>query len=169
MTVAADVETVYALMCSTNYQQRKADAVGAQSCRVDINHEGDRCIVTVTRSTPNGDVPELIKSMVSATLQVTEVEKWEARSEDNSRSGSFDIDITGAPVSLHGQVTLAPCPEGSELTFSGDLKTSIPLFKNAIEKAASFQIFSTIDSEFALLTTQLTPPTQHDFNERSTS
>lgn len=150
-----EVEAVYALMSSPDFQQRKADAVGATDSDIDITHEGDRSVVSVHRRVPAGTVPEFIKAMVEPTLGVREMERWGPLLEDGSRAGSFDIDVTGAPIKLRGSVQLEPVATGCSLTFAGELTTSVPLFRQAIERAASTQVLDTIDTEFGLLRAEL--------------
>lgn len=155
LDVEADVDAVHALMSSPDFQQRKADAVGASSCDIKVRVHGDSLVVSVHRRVPAGTVPEFIKAMVEPTIGVTEVECWEPLKEDGTRAGSFDIDVTGAPIRLRGSVRIQPREDGCSLTFAGDLSTSVPLFCQAIERAASTQVLDTIYTEFALIRREL--------------
>ncbi|MEO7269825.1 MAG: DUF2505 domain-containing protein [Knoellia sp.] len=155
LDVNVDVDSVHTLMSSPDFQRRKADAVGAVDCEVDVTHDGDRSVVTVHRRVPAGTVPEFIKAMVEPTLGVREVECWGPLLEDGSRCGSFDIDVTGAPIKLRGSVQLLPRDGGCSLIFGGELTTSVPLFRAAIERAASTQVLDTIETEFGLIRSEL--------------
>ncbi|MGL5863736.1 MAG: DUF2505 domain-containing protein, partial [Phycicoccus sp.] len=95
------------------------------------------------------------KAMVAPTLGVREVERWGPPLEDGSRAGPFDIDVAGAPLKLRGAVQLLPRAGGCTLTFAGELSTSVPLFRQAIERAASTQVLDSIEIEFGLLRAEL--------------
>ena len=155
-TLAATPEDVFALMSTPQFQQDKADALGSLSCEASVSHP-DAGLTTVhtRREMPAGNVPEFIKAMVRPTLVVHERELWREPGSDGARSGEFRVDVVGAPIEVRGQVSLVRVREGCTLTFDFELTTSVPLFKPAVERAASTQVLATITTEFDLLRRRL--------------
>lgn len=149
-TVPAPGPAVWGQMTSEDFQQRKAAALGAVSCRCEITDEAGVVTVVTDRTVPAGTVPELIRAMVHPTLKVQETERWFPPA-DGAHRGDFLVAVSGAPVAVRGTVSLEAVEGGCRLTFAGDLTTSVPLFRSAIERAASGQVLATIDAEFHLL------------------
>ncbi|GAB6899188.1 DUF2505 domain-containing protein [Kineosporia succinea] len=151
-----DLETafpeVFRQMTSRSYQDEKAQRLEVVEHRCDITDAGSGRITVVSRRTsPAGSVPELIRAMVKPTLTVTETESWHAPDGGPGRQGDFSVQVSGAPIAVKGTVHLDPAGTGCRLTFEGELRTTVPLFRSAIESAASGRVIDTIEAEFALL------------------
>lgn len=151
------VTTVYALMTTPQFQDAKAAALGALRASATADPAGDGVRVTSRRVLPAVDVPEFIKSMVEPTITVTETEVWDAAAPEGHRVATFTVEVRGAPIRVDGHVSIEPTSLGCRLTFDGNLTTSVPLFKSAIERAAGQQVIATITQEFELLHAQLSP------------
>ena len=153
--LAADPATVHALMTSSRFQDAKAQALGAVRSTASVTPDADVVTVTTRRVMVPVEVPELIKAMVEPTITVTEEEVWRPR-RDGGFEGSFVVRVSGAPIRVDGQVLLVPSgAAGAVLSFTGELQTSVPLFKSAIERAAANQVVGTIHEEFRLLRDRL--------------
>lgn len=148
--VPMPIDAVFALMTDRDFQREKARRVSA--LEFDFSDTGDaHPRITTTRTMSTSNLPELIKSMLNPTMTVVETERWEAPAAADTRTGEFLIDVHGAPVSLQGRVDLVSVDDGTELTFSGTLRSSIPLFRSKIEESAAGSVTATISAEFALL------------------
>jgi Protein of unknown function (DUF2505) len=157
-TIPARGPEVFHLMTSETFQRLKASAIGALSCSCEVACAPDGTVTVVTdRVVPAGTVPELIRALVRPTLSVRETERW-GLPASSAHLGEFLVAVSGAPVSVAGTVALESVPSGCRLTFAGDLVTSVPLFRAAIERAAAGQVLATIDAEFALLHELLAAP-----------
>lgn len=150
VTLTASPETIHELMCDADFQQQKADRIGALDFSMNVQETAQHRTVTTKRVTDASGVPEFIKSMVKPKITVTETEVW-TLAPDAPLGGDFNLDIQGAPVKLRGTVRIDKAPQGATLTFEGELSTSVPLFKKQIEEAASEQVLHTIATEFELL------------------
>ena len=144
---AATPHHVFAMLADVAFQTRKCAATGALSHTVSISAQGDRTIIVSSRDLPTDDFPAFIKSLVGATLAITETQDWGPAATDGARQGTLTVDIAGAPIDLDGTLSLAPAGQGSVETIQGDLKARIPLFGGQIEKAAAPAIESAISTE----------------------
>ena len=144
---SATPQRVFAMLTDAEFQNRKCIATGALSHSVSISTEGDRTIIINHRQMPTDGFPDFVKSMVGATLAVTETQVWGPPSHDGGREGSIKVDLGSAPLDLVGVLALAPAGQGSLESVDANLKAKIPLIGGKIEKAAAPAIESAISVE----------------------
>lgn len=144
---AATPHDVFAMLIDEDFQARKCVATGALSHSVSVSAQGDRTVIVSNRDLPTDGFPDFVKSLVGATLAVTETQDWGPAGPDGARQGRLTVDIAGAPIDLAGTLSLAPAAQGSVETVDGDLKARIPLIGSKIEKAAAPAIESAMRAE----------------------
>ena len=144
---AATPYDVFAMLIDEDFQARKCVATGALSHSVSVSAQGDRTVIVSNRDLPTDGFPDFVKSLVGATLAVTETQDWGPAGPDGARQGRLTVDIAGAPIDLAGTLSLAPAAQGSVETVDGDLKARIPLIGSKIEKAAAPAIESAMRAE----------------------
>lgn len=144
---AATPHDVFAMLIDEDFQARKCVATGALSHSVSVRAQGDRTVIVSNRELPTDGFPDFVKSLVGATLAVTETQDWGPAGPDGARQGRLTVDIAGAPLDLAGTLSLAPAAQGSVETVDGDLKARIPLIGSKIERAAAPAIESAMRAE----------------------
>ncbi len=146
----AEVTTVAAMLADPAYARARVEASGAAVEQADVTGAVDGAFTVATRrSLPTDQIPAQARSFVGSTLEVRQVEAWEAP-EGGVRRGSVVVEISGTPVRLTGTVALEPDgPGASVLTYDGQLKASIPLFGAAVEQAAAGAVRSALAAEQA--------------------
>ena len=144
---AATTQDVFAMLTDEAFQTRKCVATGALSYTVSITAEGERAVIVSNRVLPTDDLPSFVKGVVGATMAVTETQDWGPVGSDGTRLGTLTVHIAGAPIALHGSLSLAPGGEGSVYTVLGDLKARVPLIGGKIESASAPAIQSAIRVE----------------------
>ena len=144
---AATPHDVFAMLIDDDFQARKCVATGALSHSVSISAQGERTVIVSKRDLPTDGFPDFVKSLVGATLAVTETQDWGPAGPDGARQGRLTVDIAGAPIDLAGTLSLAPAAQGSVETVDGDLKARIPLIGSKIERAAAPAIESAMRAE----------------------
>lgn len=144
----ADAERVAAMLADEDFVTAKVRASGAVSQDVKVvGDAGGAFTVTTRRQMPTTDIPAHLRSMVGASLEVRQIEAWEAP-EPGPRRGTVVLEITGAPVRLTGIMRLVPEADGSTTQHvEGELRASVPLFGAAVEQAAAGAIRAAIDAE----------------------
>ncbi len=143
----ATPEEVFSMFVEEEFQNRKCKATGALRHTVSITTRGERTLIVSTRELPSDRFPHFVKSMVGATLHVTETQDWGRSDADGTRLGTLTVDIAGAPVHLHGTLALAPGGPGSVETIEGDLKARIPFLGGRVEVAAAPAVLAAIRVE----------------------
>ncbi|MEO6142382.1 MAG: DUF2505 domain-containing protein [Dermatophilaceae bacterium] len=138
---------VFAMLIDEEFQARKCVATGALSHSVSVRAQDDRTVIVSNRELPTDGFPDFVKSLVGATLAVTETQDWGPAGPGGARQGRLTVDIAGAPIDLAGTLSLAPAGEGSVESVEGELKARIPLIGGKIEKAAAPAIESAIRAE----------------------
>jgi len=132
-------QTAARLLSDPDYVHAKVRASGALEQHVDITGSAEGAFtVTTRRSLPTDQIPSHLRGFVGTSIDVRQVEAWEAPEPDGSRIGTVLLDIAGAPVRLSGRTRLVPSgPDTSVVTYDGELKATVPLFGSAIENATA--------------------------------
>jgi hypothetical protein len=95
------------------------------------------------------ELPGFAKKALKPTNTMTQTDEWH-RATDGSWSGTFGVDVQGAPVHIDGTMTLAPEAEGSRHAVTLDLQVKIPLIGGKIaDWAGKNDAQRTLDAEFA--------------------
>jgi hypothetical protein len=144
---AATPDEVIVMLADEEFQNRKCLATGALRHTVSIRSQDDRTIIVTTRDLPADNFPSFVRSMVGDTLAVTETQDWGPPDKDRSRQGTLSVHIAGAPLDLHGTMSLVAEGPGSVEIIEGDLKARIPFLGNKVEEAAAPAIQSAIRVE----------------------
>lgn len=122
----------------------------SHSAEVEGSAEG-AFVVRSTRTMPTDDFPAAARKFVGDTVDMRQVDTWEAPAADGSRTGRTVLEVVGAPLVLKAVVRLLPDgPDGCRETMEGDLKASVPLIGGSLEKAAEPALRAAIRSEEAV-------------------
>lgn len=147
----ADVPTVVAMLADQQFVEAKVRASGALSQSVDVvGSVHEAFTVTTRRQMPSTDIPAQFRSLVGATVEVRQVEAWEAPGDDPraGRRGTVVVEVTGAPVRLSGRLRLVPGSDGGTTQHvDGELKASVPLFASAVEEATAGAVRAAFEAE----------------------
>ena len=144
---AATPEEVFAVLADTSFQEAKCAATAAISHQASVEAAGDQTVIRTERVLPADGLPDFAKSMVGNTLKVVETQTWSSAGPDGSRTGTVEMSVPGAPITLRGKLSLAPGGTGTVEKLDADLKASIPLVGGKIEKAAAGPIEEAITIE----------------------
>ncbi|RYV49835.1 DUF2505 domain-containing protein [Pengzhenrongella frigida] len=144
----ATVPTVAAMLSDPAYGRSRVAAGGATANHIEIIGDSDGAFtVTTRRSMPTDQIPANIRAFVGTSLEVRQIEAWEAPQGD-ARRGTVVVEIAGAPVRLTGTTSLVhDGVHGAVLTYAGEVKAGVPLFGAAIEDAAARAVRSALEAE----------------------
>lgn len=124
---AAPPTDVYAMMTDQKYLEEVCQAT--ESTTYDATVSGSTTVTS--RTFP---APEAVARFTGTNLTVSEETVWEDGSPEGHRTGELRMTVKGQPVSMRGQVSIAPGGRGTVVQLSGDLKVSIPLLGKKIEQ-----------------------------------
>lgn len=143
----ADPDRVAAMLADEAFVAAKVRASGALSQTVAVVGGADEAFtVTTRRQMPTTGVPAQFRSLVGSSLEVRQVEAWEAAGP-HGRAGTVVVEVTGAPVRLTGTMRLEGGPGSTRVHLDGDLKSSVPLFGSVVEEATAQALRSALAAE----------------------
>jgi hypothetical protein len=95
------------------------------------------------------ELPGFAKKALKPTNTMKQTDDWH-RDGDGSWSGTFGVEVQGAPVRIDGTMKLAPEAEGSRHEVTLDLQVKIPLIGGKIaDWVGKNDAQRTLDAEFA--------------------
>lgn len=154
----ADPHVVARLLADPAYVDAKVRASGAHDRHVDVTGSTTEAFtVTTRRSLPTAQIPAHLAGLVGASIEVRQVEAWEAAAPDGARTGTVVVEIVGAPVRVTGRTALAPAGPGTTtLSYDGDVRAALPIFGAAVEAAAAQAVQTALDAEADVARERLT-------------
>ncbi|WP_061960810.1 DUF2505 domain-containing protein [Demequina flava] len=146
---AASVTDVYAMFADEAFAARRADASGSTGSDVALSGSvTDGFTVSIRRVVPSSSIPQEFRNFVGSDLTVLYTEAWNAPSGED-RTGTFAVEITGAPGRAAGKLQLSPIADGSHLEIEGDVNVKIPMFGSMIERSLLRTVTESLDEELA--------------------
>lgn len=145
----APAPEVAAMLADPEYARHKVALSGATSGTADVLGDAVGAFtVTTRRVLPTTDIPAAYRSFVGSSLEIRQVEAWEAPAADGSRRGTIALDVTGAPVRVTGSLSLTPAPDGHAVErIAGDIKASVPFVGKTIERAVADNVHRVVALE----------------------
>lgn len=133
-------DAVVRLVNDEDFIRYRAQRTGSRIVQVDVTSGADGSFTSAVRRTISSDlIPPHVRPVVGNELEIRQTEAWAEphAGPQGDRHGTVAVDITGAPVRMTGSILLTPSDAGSVMTYSGEIKSSLPLFGTAVEKAAA--------------------------------
>ena len=129
-----DVEAAFRILSDESWAQRKQEALrdGSRVVRREDKPDGG-VVLVVSRELPAG-VPGFLERFLPQDGRVTQTDDWGPES-GGSRTGTWKVEIPGAPARLGGTMRLEPTPTGSRFVVDGTVQVKVPLVGG---KAESF-------------------------------
>lgn len=121
------------------------------SFSVEGSPEGPMTITSV-RSAPADRLPDMARKLVGSSLQVEQVERWDAPATDGSRTGTTTITVPAAKASAEGTLRLAATGAGSEYAVEGTLACRIPLVGSKLAAKAEPMVGKVVNRQARALT-----------------
>lgn len=131
----AGIERVDAMLADPESAKQRFAVPGLTNLRTDTRSEAGSVRTVATGDVDPSAVPAKARRFVGARLSATLTESWGPR-EGDTRHGTLDVEVSGAPVSLHATSTLRGSGEQTQRTLEGDLTVAIPLIGRRIEERA---------------------------------
>jgi hypothetical protein len=121
-----DTKTVFKVLTDESYLVKKFEATGAKNIQIlQCSKTGKDFVIRRQMDIP-ANPPELLKKFVKAMNTVVAKDTWKSFDKD-VKTGVFELDIKGVPISMTGTLTLKPTKKGCDYVVEFDAKCSIPL------------------------------------------
>ena len=127
---AATPAEVHAMMLDRGYQEQVCVASGSR--RWEVKVEPPR-----TWTSRALEAPESAARFTGPELVILEDTTWGAAAADGSREADLVLTVERQPVSLRGQLHLAPGGRGTTVRLVGELKVNVPLLGRKLEQSAA--------------------------------
>lgn len=135
-SVAASPEAVFEALTSQQNAQAVADRVGGSLLEHTITNEGAGRRTVSSFSLPADRLPDVVAKMMGNGVTITLDENWGAPAADGARTSTINANVKGAPVKVQGSESLTAAGEGTTLSLTGEVSSSIPFLGGKISKAA---------------------------------
>jgi hypothetical protein len=146
----ADVETAYRVLIDPDVLVARCEDAGHKDVEVVKNEASDEGWVLQSKQVIPMDLPGFAKKILSPNNTVVQTDTWEAPDDTGARSGTFEIDVQGAPMKIHGTMTLSPKEGGgSTQELSGSIEVKVPIIGGKIADWAKGDAQRSMDSQLA--------------------
>lgn len=150
-----EVPAVFAVLTSPEWPQRKAAELHDGSQLVTRTERPDGGVLfAVSRTLPDG-VPGPLQKFLPSDGRVLQTDDWSAE-RDGVRTGTWKVEIAGAPARMGGTMRLEPLAEGSRYTIEGQVKVSVPLIGGRAETFIASLVHRLAEREATMLINEVT-------------
>lgn len=149
-TYAAPPGVVFEMMTDPDVLTAKYAALGHDDVRI-VEHsvDGDTLTVRSRRKVPM-DVPGFAKRFLSPTNAVEQSDRWDAPAEDGSRTGTWQVNAAGVPVTVGGTLRITPGPKRTTVVeVAGEVTSSVPLVGGKLAGFVAGDVQRTLAAEEA--------------------
>ncbi len=146
---------VFAIISDGAFQDAKAQQGTLPGSDASVRVDGDSVQVRSTRLLSADGLPSIARSVIGDTLAIEEVHDWGPPAADGSRSGTFTMQVRGAPVTMTGTLGLAASGSGAVQSVDGELVAKVPFLGGKIEDAAAPALEEAITAELDLIRARL--------------
>lgn len=154
-TYAADIDTVFSLLCDPAMVTARFEAAGDTDIAVvRCEADGDEFVIETTR-TVEVEVPGFAKKVLSPTNDMTQKERWKAPDDRGVRRGTMTVDVKGVPATTHATYELRPTDGGTTHTVKGEMELKIPLIGKKLGGFLSGMITETAEADLAFVKARL--------------
>jgi hypothetical protein len=130
----ATVAEVFELRTSERWVALKAERLGDGSTLVSRTERPDGGVdIAVSRELPSG-VPGFLEKFLPKDGRVVQKEHWGAPDADGRCTGTWSVDIPGAPAKLGGTSFVEPLGAGSVQQIDGTVKVPVPIIGGKAEQ-----------------------------------
>ena len=146
---AAPIADVLAMFANEDFCRVRAEASGAIECDVLVDGKSEESFTTLIRRTlPTERIRPDFVPLVGKTLSVRYTEVWEEPAGDD-RSGTFAVEIVGAPARASGSYTMTEDRGETVLSATGAVTATLPFLAHLITEAIVKALTEATEAEFA--------------------
>src|SRR5215470_14616796 len=142
------VEAVIAMLQEKSATVDKYAGMGHRDVQILEFEADDDNLKIVSSRVVDVDLPSFAKKVLKPTNTMVQTDEWHRNGD--RWSGSFHVEVKGAPVKLSGKMALAPDGDGARHDVTIDMQVKVPLVGGKIaDWAGKNDVRKTLDAEFA--------------------
>jgi hypothetical protein len=143
------VDAVMAMFRDETATVARYESMGHRDVKVLELTSNDDAVRIVSSRVVDVELPGFAKKALKPTNTMQQTDEWH-RQGDGSWSGTFAVDVQGAPVRIDGTMRLTPEAEGARHEVTLDLQVKIPLIGGKVaDWVGKNDAQRTLDAEFA--------------------
>jgi hypothetical protein len=168
-TYAASPARVFVAMTSPEVMVAKYEALGHHDVKlVEHREESGILSIRIRRGVPM-DVPGFAKRFFSPINVIEEHDEWDPPLLDGTRCGIWQVTSRGVPVTIGGQLRLAPAPDGRTIVeVTGEVVCPMPMVGAKIAAFLGGDVETSLHAEEAFVDGYLGERTRGAADPRST-
>jgi len=144
----ADPQAVFEMLTDKAFQDRKLARTGALTWEVQIRRQNGGAVILSRRTLPTDQVPDAFRALIGPQLSITQTETWGPAEANGSRTGTIQIEVTGAPIRMQATASLsATITQGCVEQVDGELKARIPFIGGKVERSAEPAVRAALEAE----------------------
>ena len=147
----ASVEELFTLLTSDAFVQRRAERFGdgATVVRRKARPDGG-VLLAVARELPDG-APGFLAKLLPKDGRVVQTDDWGPPDAGGGRSGTWLVELPGAPARLGGTLRVEPVGQVTRFLREGEAKVSVPLIGGKAESFVAEMVMKLGQKESDLL------------------
>jgi len=147
-TYDAPIASVLAMLRDPDATTAKYESQGHQQIEIVECGDHDGGIRSVSTRVVTVDLPGFAKKVLKPTNAMRQTDEWRPV-DGGSWAGSFDVDVSGAPIHLSGTMALRADGDTTTHEVAIDVQVKVPLIGGKIaDWAAKNDVRRTLDAEF---------------------
>jgi Protein of unknown function (DUF2505) len=152
---AARADAVIDVLATEEAVVARYEGMGHREVEVQRIDRGDGTLTVVSRRVVEVDLPGFARKVLQPTNTMTQTDAW-AQGPDGW-TGTFAVDVAGAPVQLSGKMRLVDADPGSDYTVTLTMNVKVPLVGGKIaDWVGKNDALTTLQAEFAATDAWLT-------------
>lgn len=145
---AAGADAVIEVLATEDAVVARYESMGHRDVEVQRVDRGDGTLTVVSRRVVEIDLPGFARKVLQPTNTMTQTDAW--AKDPDGWTGTFAVDVAGAPVQLSGKMRLVDAGSGSDYTVSLSMNVKVPLIGGKIaDWVGRNDALTTLQAEFA--------------------
>ncbi len=145
---AAPADAVIDVLATEEAVRARYEGMGHRDVEVQRVDRGDGSLTVVSRRVVEVDLPGFARRVLQPTNTMTQTDAW--TEDPDGWTGTFDVDVAGAPVQLSGRMRLVDAGSGSDYTVTLTMTVKVPLVGGKIaDWVGKNDALTTLQAEFA--------------------
>ena len=146
LTYPVSPEELFEILWNESPLRQKFEELGHQDFRVLERQDGPQELrLRATRQVPT-DVPGFARKFLAPMNTVVQTDCW-SLPEDGVRHGTWEVEVQGAPIRMHGTTTIEPDGEGCRQMVEGKIEVKIPIIGGKIAQFVASDAVKSIGAE----------------------
>jgi hypothetical protein len=145
---AAGADAVIDVLATEAAVIARYEGMGHREVEVRRIDRGDGTLTVVSRRVVEVDLPGFARKVLQPTNTMTQTDAW--AKDPDGWTGTFDVEVAGAPVQLSGRMRLVDAGSGSDYTVTLTMNVKVPLVGGKIaDWVGKNDALTTLQAEFA--------------------